>query len=160
MQTYLTEFYSIEIPRKLKDFVEDPPVELRKPLKYPEMVKVHCIAALHLYAVAREFNSIGIEAEESGEAIHARWNKLTSRFYGMRGGRRIRAPSSSWNGRRNHLPSIGSEIWPFPFQLHLHLQAICQAAVDCANVAGSRIIQTAAATKLSGTITPTMVCIY
>lgn len=80
--------YSIEIPRKLKDFVEDPPVELRKPLKYPEMVKVHCIAALHLYAVAREFNSIGIEAEESGEAIHARWNKLTSRFYGMRGGRK------------------------------------------------------------------------
>ena len=80
--------YSIEIPRKIKDFVDSPPVQLRKPLKYPEMVKLHCLAALHLHAVAREYNSIGIVAEESGEAIHAKWNKLASRFYGMRGGRK------------------------------------------------------------------------
>lgn len=52
------------------------------------MVKLHCLAALHLHAVAREYNSIGIVAEESGEAIHAKWNKLASRFYGMRGGRK------------------------------------------------------------------------
>ena len=74
---------SVEIPKLIKDFVDDPPVNIK--LTYPQQVKLHCLQARHLYYFAEKYNTIGIISEESGESIHNKWNRLTGRFANRRG---------------------------------------------------------------------------
>mmetsp|Transcript_7462 Transcript_7462/g.16332 ORF Transcript_7462/g.16332 Transcript_7462/m.16332 type:complete len:111 (-) Transcript_7462:620-952(-) len=74
-------------------YINDTPVALPRGVKFPEMVKLHCLLMLHLHDIAAEFNTIGVLAEESIESIHAIWNRFARRNFSVRGEKKERAIS-------------------------------------------------------------------